>query len=68
MIGLSLLYFVGLGPKIVDRKPAGTDRLAQLLRQQAIGAAQRNPTRYELVERIEQLISDYNDLRRADPA
>jgi Domain of unknown function (DUF3387) len=37
------------------------DRLAQLLRQQAISAALRNPTRYELVERIEQLISDYNE-------
>lgn len=34
--------------------------MAQLLRQKAIGAATRNPTRYELVERIEQLISDYN--------
>ena len=29
-------------------------------RQQAISSAQRNPTRHELVERIEQLIADYN--------
>jgi type I restriction enzyme, R subunit len=42
------------------RKRAETDWLAQLLRQQAIGAAARNPTRYELVERIVQLVSDYN--------
>ena len=29
--------------------------------QQAISASLRNPTRYELVERIEQLISEYNE-------
>jgi type I restriction enzyme R subunit len=31
-----------------------------LLLARAVGAATRNPTRYELVERIEQLIADYN--------
>ena len=60
LIDLSLIDFDGLAAKFAGRKRAETDRLAQLLRQQAIGAAMRNPTRYELVERIEQLIEDYN--------
>lgn len=60
LIDLSLIDFDGLSAKFAGRKRAETDRLAQLLRQQAIGAAQRNPTRYELVERIEKLIADYN--------
>ena len=42
------------------RKRAETDRLAALLKYRAIGAATRNPTRFDLVERIEQLIADYN--------
>lgn len=60
LIDLSLIDFDGLAAKFAGRKRAETDRLAQLLRQQAINAAVRNPTRYELVERIEQLIADYN--------
>lgn len=60
LIDLSLIDFDGLAAKFAGRKRAETDRLAQLLRQRAIGAALRNPTRYELVERIEQLIADYN--------
>lgn len=60
LIDLSLIDFDGLASQFAGRERAETDRLAQLLRQQAIEAAQRNPTRYELVERIEQLIEDYN--------
>jgi len=60
LIDLSLIDFEGLAAKFAGRKRAETDRLAQLLRQQAIAAALRNPNRYELVERIEELISDYN--------
>ena len=60
LIDLSLIDFDGLAAKFAGRKRAETDRLAQLLREQAIGAATRNPTRYELVERIEKLITDYN--------
>lgn len=60
LIDLSLIDFEGLAKKFAGRKRAETDRLAQLLRRQAVGAAERNPTRYELVERIEQLIADYN--------
>ncbi|MEE4025986.1 type I restriction endonuclease subunit R [Gordonia sp. PKS22-38] len=57
---LSQIDFDGLAARLARRKRAETDRMAQLLRQQAVGAALRNPTRYELVERIEQLIADYN--------
>ena len=60
LIDLSLIDFDGPTAKFVGRRRAETDRLAQVLRQQAIGAALPNPTRYELVERIEQLIEDYN--------
>lgn len=60
LIDLSQIDFDGLAAKLAGRKRAETDRMAQLLRQQAVGAALRNPTRYELVERIEQLIADYN--------
>lgn len=60
LIDLSQIDFDGLAAKLAGRKRAESDRMAQLLRQQAVGAALRNPTRYELVERIEQLIADYN--------
>jgi len=60
LIDLSQIDFEGLAGRFAGRERAETDRLAQLLRQQAINAAVRNPTRYELVERIEQLIDDYN--------
>ncbi len=55
LIDLSQIDFEGLAKKLAGRKRAETDRLAQLLRQQAIAAALRNPTRYELVERIDLL-------------
>ncbi len=60
LIDLSLIDFDGLKKKFAGRERAETDRLAQLLMQRAIAAARRNPTRTELVERIEQLIEDYN--------
>ncbi|WP_228139252.1 type I restriction endonuclease subunit R [Rhodococcoides fascians] len=60
LIDLSQIDFEGLAARLAGRKRAETDRLAQLLRQQSIAAASRNPTRYELVERIEKLIDDYN--------
>jgi len=60
LIDLSRIDFDGLAAKFAGRKRAETDRLAQLLRIQAITAAVRNPTRYELVERIQALIADYN--------
>ncbi|MDQ1250805.1 MAG: type restriction enzyme subunit [Actinomycetota bacterium] len=60
LLDLSQIDFEGLARKLAGRKLAETDRLAQLLLSRAVGAATRNPTRYELVERIEQLIADYN--------
>ncbi|MDX2377771.1 type I restriction endonuclease subunit R [Microbacterium sp. LRZ72] len=60
LLDLSQIDFEGLARKLAGRKRAETDRLAQLLLARAVSAAIRNPTRYELVERIEQLIADYN--------
>ncbi|MFT4189385.1 MAG: type I restriction endonuclease subunit R [Aeromicrobium sp.] len=60
LIDLSQIDFDGLSARLAGRRRAESDRLAQLLKQRAVGAAGRNPTRYELVERIEQLIADYN--------
>lgn len=60
LIDLSQINFEGLKAKFGTRQRAETDRLAQLLKQQALGAARRNPTRAELVEKIEHLIADYN--------
>ena len=60
LLDLSQINFEGLARKLAGRKRAETDRLAQILLARAVSAATRNPTRYELVERIEQLIADYN--------
>ena len=60
LIDLSQIDFDGLAKKFAGRTRAETDRLAQLLKSRAVAAARRNPTRYDLVERIEELIADYN--------
>ncbi|MCM3883896.1 HsdR family type I site-specific deoxyribonuclease [Frankia sp. R82] len=60
LIDLSQIDFDGLAAKFAGRKRAETDRLAALLKQRAVAAATRNPTRYDLVQRIEELIADYN--------
>ncbi|MCW2749347.1 MAG: box helicase [Aeromicrobium sp.] len=60
LIDLSQIDFDGLARRFAGRKRAETDRLAQLLKSRATAAARRNPTRYDLVERIEALIADYN--------
>jgi len=59
-IDLSQIDFEGLAARFAGRKRAETERLASLLRQRATDAARRNPTRFELVERIEELIAAYN--------
>src|SRR3546814_11956557 len=56
LIDLSQIDFDALAASFAGRKRAETDRLAALLKQRAISAAGRNPTRYDLVERIEELI------------
>lgn len=60
LIDLSQIDFDSLAAQFAGRKRAETDRLATLLQQRAVGAALRNPTRYDLVERIEELIAEYN--------
>ena len=60
LIDLSKIDFESLAAAFAGRKRAETDRLASLLKQRAIGAAARNPTRHDLVERIEELIAQYN--------
>jgi type I restriction enzyme, R subunit len=60
VIDLSQIDFDALAARFAGRKRAETDRLAALLRQRAIDAAHRNPTRFDLVERIEELIANYN--------
>jgi type I restriction enzyme R subunit len=60
LIDLSQIDFDALSAQFAGRKRAETDRLATLLRRRAIAAARRNPTRYELVDRIEELIAEYN--------
>jgi type I restriction enzyme R subunit len=60
LIDLSQIDFDGLAAKFAGRKRAETDRLAALLKDRAVTAATRNPTRYDLVQRIEDLIAEYN--------
>jgi type I restriction enzyme R subunit len=60
LIDLSRIDFDALSARFAGRKRAETDRLAALLRERSISAARRNPTRHELVERIEELIAEYN--------
>jgi len=60
LIDLSRIDFDGFAAKFAGRKRAETDRLAALVKQRVVAAATRNPTRYDLVRRIEELIADYN--------
>ncbi len=60
VIDLSQIDFDALAARFAGRKRAETERLAALLRQRSVDAARRNPTRFDLVERIEELIATYN--------
>src|SRR6266511_2582649 len=60
LIDLGQIDFDALATRFAGRKRSETERLAGLLKQRAVSAARRNPTRHELVERIEQLIAEYN--------
>ena len=61
LIDLSQIDFDALAARFAGRKRSETERLAALLRDRRSSAAAReNPTRHELVERIEQLIAEYN--------
>jgi type I restriction enzyme R subunit len=60
LIDLSQIDFDVLSARFAGRKRAETDRLASLLKVRAVSAATRNPTRFDLVDRIEELIASYN--------
>lgn len=60
LIDLSKIDFDGLAARFAGRKRAETERLASLIRGRAVHLAHLNPTRFDLVERIEQLIAEYN--------
>jgi len=60
LIDLSQIDFEALSTRFAGRRRAETDRLASLVKRRAVSAARRNPTRFELVDRIEELIADYN--------
>ena len=60
LIDLSQIDFDSLAAQFAGRKRTETERYAALLKQHAVSAARRNPTRHELVVRIEELIAEYN--------
>jgi type I restriction enzyme R subunit len=60
LIDLSQIDFDALAARFAGRKRSETERFASLLRDRSVAAARKNPTRHELVERIEQLIAEYN--------
>ncbi len=60
LVDLGQIDFDTLAARFAGRQRSETERFASLLRDRAVRAARRNPTRHELVERIEQLIADYN--------
>lgn len=60
LVDLSRIDFDALSAQFAGRKRTEAERLAALLRRRAVRAARRNPTRYDLVERIEELIAEYN--------
>jgi type I restriction enzyme R subunit len=59
-IDLSKIDFDKLATKFAGRKRTETERLASLLKQRAVASARKNPTRHDLVRRIEELIAEYN--------
>jgi type I restriction enzyme R subunit len=60
LVDLSQIDFDALAARFAGRKRSETERFASLLRDRSVAAARKNPTRHELVERIEQLIAEYN--------
>lgn len=60
LVDLSQLDIEALSARFAGRSRTQADRLAALLRDRAVAAARRNPTRHDLVERIEALIAEYN--------
>jgi len=59
-IDLSKLDFEVLAKKFGGRQRAETERFASILKRRALASAAHNPTRFDLVERIQSLIDEYN--------
>lgn len=59
-IDLSNIDFEKLAAGFAGRKRTETERLASLLKQRVVASARKNPTRHDLVRRIEELIAEYN--------
>ncbi len=59
LVDLSPIDFDALAARFAERPRTELTRFAALLRDRA-AAARRNPTRHELVQRIEELIAAYN--------
>ncbi len=60
LVDLSRIDFDALAARFAERPRTELTRFAALLRDRAVAAARRNPTRHELVQRIEELIAAYN--------
>ena len=60
LIDLSQIDFDALAARFAGRKRAETDRLAVAAEGAGGRCGSRNPTRFDLVERIEELIAEYN--------
>jgi type I restriction enzyme R subunit len=60
LLDLSEIDFDAILVRLSDKKRSIADRLAWLLQERAVDLARRNPTRQELVEKIESLVATYN--------
>jgi type I restriction enzyme R subunit len=60
LVDLGLIDFDKLQGIYGERKHTAADRLAKLLRRRSSSSATRNPTRVQFVQRIEELIAEYN--------
>ena len=59
-VDLSQIDFKKVAVGVAGTKRSSSARLASLLKRRIVTAAGRNPTRYDLVERIDELIREYN--------
>jgi len=60
LVDLNAIDFDAILAKLGDRQRSVADRLAWLLQGRAMELVRRNPTRRELVEKIESLVATYN--------
>ncbi|MDQ3671598.1 MAG: HsdR family type I site-specific deoxyribonuclease, partial [Actinomycetota bacterium] len=60
LIDLNAIDFEALAARLAGKKRSSAQRLAGRLKARVEGAARRNPTRLDLVERLRTLIDEYN--------